>query len=902
MSKKKILKMIFSSFFACSLCLGLVSCGTKGDTGEKGDKGDVGEKGDKGDKGDNGLDGVDAVSAFDIAKGFGYQGNYGAFVTEVVKGTLGVQYDVLVSDDYKTFTYGWDGQTVTLSEKSILLDSRFTDSEVEAHDYIYNDIIKAVDAAKDGSADAPMTIYMAPGVYWTHDPLSESTDKAYQIEKECQYMNWVGLTDDARNVVIAFNYGHNVGYDGGNPTCFNISGDNFTISNMTIGGYCNIDLDYALNRSLNVEKRSTDVTQCQLGNYNGDKLYCNNVSFISRLNMMPFVSSKRALYVDCHMESTDDSLNGSSQAVYLNCDFDFYASKPWGGSSGVTLLNCDFNITHINVGNDPHQYLAKGAGRFNVIDCRFTDSTNKYNIGWSDILSDTYRSYYSNVTYNGVSIDFSDGGINADKGIDLTGTSALKAYKLVNSKGNVTYNVYNLLRGSDEWDPLGQKDVVTKLGGVDVATTLSATSTSYALEAGKDGSNTATITYKVTGPQSTEYTSNVTYSIDSLYADVVTLTKNADNTCTVTAINDREEAVDVIVNVTDASGLQSAVKINVKPSILEIAKATDLSVVQNADGTATVSYTISDLGGRADNSRINWYVCDDSTGTNPIHIATGRGNTPLKTITLQPAFAGKYLKVTVESKHIRSNYAEEATIISNTAITSAGIESIDTFNVDLATFVTDNNMTILPGYWMVNNASYGTGNKNGFKDYTGLYFTGNKSTTPTFSEIDYVPVSGTYNDMDVTLKVAPGKTAGQGFGSNNNFLEIRIKYDVNTGSGYALRIVRTSGDSTVVKLVALSKDASGNKVVEELATSTNTSVYLTECTIHVWTSGTKLYAHLETTATQPTTAIEKGYLASVDLEADITSNNYGGFGAYYESSTGDNTTYIGELTIKWLSE
>lgn len=108
------------------------------------------------------------------------------------------------------------------------------------------------------------------------------------------------------------------------------------------------------------------------------------------------------------MESTDDSLNGSSQAVYLNCDFDFYASKPWGGSSGVTLLNCDFNITHINIGTDPRQYLVKGAGRFNVIDSRFHDSTGlqTYKIGWSDILSDTYRSYYSNVTYNGVQTDF----------------------------------------------------------------------------------------------------------------------------------------------------------------------------------------------------------------------------------------------------------------------------------------------------------------------------------------------------------------------------------------------------------------------------------------------------------------------------------------------------------------
>ena len=46
-------------------------------------------------------------------------------------------------------------------------------------------------------------------------------------------------------------------------------------------------------------------------------------------------------------------------------------------------------------------------------------------------------------------------------------------------------------------------------------------------------------------------------------------------------------------------------------------------------------------------------------------------------------------------------------------------------------------------------------------------------------------------------------------------------------------------------------------------------------------------------------AVDKGYLATVDLGAEIKSNTNGGFGVYYESSTGDNTTYIGSLLIKW---
>lgn len=941
--KKQIVKSVLGSLCGASLIFGLAACGAKGDKGEKGDKGDQGIqgskgdkgdtgkgiakveynekneliitytdgttinlgviKGDKGDKGDTGEKGDNATDAYSIAKSFGYIGSYGDWLNDIIRGDLGVQYAVTLNDDYTSFTYGWDNKLVNLGQKAILLDSRLTDEEVSSHSYIYNDINAAIAAATDGTEEEQMVIYMAPGVYWTHDPDSSSTDQAFTIQKNCANMKWQGLTDDYRNVVIAFNYGHNVGYDGGNPTCFNISGDGFQIENLTVGGYCNIDLDYALNTSLNHEKRSTDVTQCQLGSYSGDKLYCRNVAFISRLNMMPFVSNARALYVDCHMESTDDSLNGSSKAVYLNCDFDFYASKPWGGSSGVTLLNCDFNITHINVGIDPHQYLVKGAGRFNVIDSRFHDSTGSqtYKIGWCDILSDTYRSYYSNVSYNGVQIDFSDGGINKDKGIDISGTQALKAYKLVNSKGNVTYNVYNLLRGNDDWDPLGQKALVTSLGGLDVPTNLALTTTSSNLETGSANASTAKLEYTISGPQNTDYNANanVSWSVDEAHKGLVSLAPQADGSCIVTATNEQEEAVDVIITARDQSGLAAAIKINVKPSILPIDKASNLQIIQNTDGTAKVSYDINNLGVRADNSRINWYVCDDVNGTNPIHVATGRGTSPLKSIVIHPAWVGKYLKATVESKHIRSDYAEAVSVLSDAPISNDGVMSFNEYEVNLEAFATDNNMTILPGYWIVNNASYGTGAKNGFKGYTGLYFNGSKSTSVPFSEIDYTPVDGTYGDMRLTMKVAPGKTAAQGFGSKGNFIEVRIKYDAQTKTGYAVRIERESGDSTIVKLVKLSLDAEGKQVVTVLAQSQSTSVYLTECTINVWTQDGKLYTHIETSAEQPKTAVDKGYLASVDLEAEITANTNGGFGIYYESSTGDNTSYIGSLKVEW---
>ncbi len=930
--KKKIIRCALLTLMTLSMTTNLSSCtnnrtssqvtqGEKGDKGDTGAKGDTGEKGDKGDTGtgiasvkidENGnliitytdgkvvnagkVDGYGQNIGYSIAKKFGYQYDYGTWVNQIVSKELGIQYNVELSSDYKTFVYGWDNKSVTLDEFNILLDSRLSDAEVQGHDFIYNNIRDAINACKAGTEEKKMNLYIAPGVYWAHDSQSESTTDAFQITKDCANMSWIGLSDDRRNVVLAFNYGHDEGYAGANPTCFDITGDNFSISNMTIGGYCNVDLEYPLNDSLNVEKRSTNVTQCQLGSYNSDKLYCDNVSFISRLNMNPFVSSKRAFYNNCHFESTDDSMNGSSQAVYLNCDFDFYASKPWYSSFGSTLLNCKFNLVHINTAESNYQYLSKAESRFNVIDCQFVDTTDSYQIGWSDVLSNTFRSYYSNVTYNSKKIDMG-AGKNSDKSVDITGTELLKAYKLTTKKGKTIYNIYNLLKGTDSWDPLGQKTLIESMNAQDIPTDMTVSEKSATLETAKTGSDRITLDYSITGLLSTDYKANssITWSVDGKYKDIVSLTKNEDQSCTVVATNDTDYTEKVLVTAKDKSGLVAVSELTVLPSVLPLSKASNLEISINGNGTASVDYTIADLGTRSDMSRINWYVCDDNTGTNPRHIATGRKDTPLKTIKLREAYIGKYLKAEVESKNIRSDYQEASSVFSTAAIKAEDVDLSLSYDVDLESFVTDNNLKDEEGYWYVNNAAYGTGNKNGFLGYEGLYFTGSKSTAPLFSEIDYTPVNKEYKNMDVTMKVAPGKTAGQGFGSNNNFLEVRIKYDHATNTGYGVRIVRTSGDSTKVQLVERTADGK----VNVLAESGNTSVYLTECTIHVWTKDEKLYTHIETSKEQPSTAVDKGYLHEVDLESEITGNTKGGFGAYLESSTGDNTTYIGSISMNW---
>ncbi|MDE6373385.1 MAG: hypothetical protein K2L72_02705, partial [Clostridia bacterium] len=454
---------------------------------------------------------------FDFAAGIAKNTDVYAKFTENVK-----QFPVTLAKDGKSFTYGYEGaeKTVEIGEKAIYIDGRLSDEEIEGFDNVYNSFKQAMDHLVDGTEAEPMTMYIAPWVYWIHNPDSTNTAEAFGIVKSCQNLHMIGLTDDPRNVVIAGNYGHDEGYVGGNWTMFNITGDGLTLKNLTFGDYCNVDLEYPLNPALNRSKRTNNVTQGQIASYNGDKLYAENVRFISRLNMMPFNNSKRALYVNCHLESTDDSLNGSSKAVYLGCDFEFYSSKPWGGSSGVTLLDCQMKICHINVGDTIYQYLSKGSGPYTLVDCEFIDDYDvPVVIGWSDVNNSTFRSYYSNVRRNGEPIHMDTAGKRPDTAVDITGTDLLKAYKLTDASGKTVYNVYNLLRGTDDWDPLGQKETVTALNGQDIATNINAYTgrnlKNVTIESGAATNGAATLEDSVNGPQSTNYKEGlaVTWSI-----------------------------------------------------------------------------------------------------------------------------------------------------------------------------------------------------------------------------------------------------------------------------------------------------------------------------------------------------------------------------------------------------
>lgn len=58
--------------------------------------------------------------------------------------------------------------------------------------------------------------------------------------------------------------------------------------------------------------------------------------------------------------------------------------------------------------------------------------------------------------------------------------------------------------------------------------------------------------------------------------------------------------------------------------------------------------------------------------------------------------------------------------------------------------------------------------------------------------------------MAITLNVDASKTAGQGFGSaTGQYLDLYIKFDTRTLTGYALRIIRTTKYSNAVDFILM---------------------------------------------------------------------------------------------------
>ena len=813
----------------------------------------------------------------------------------------------------------YQGETIQLSETAIYVDGSLSDELAAQYPYVYNDITKALsaDALKNGTADKPMTVYVAPYVYWIDDPAATDTVQKtegysvpYGMVVNSDYLTIKGLTGNPDNVVLAGNRGQSHASNG-NYTMFrfNCSGA-LTVKNITIGNYCSVDLDYPLMSELNQAKRTETITQAQLADVSGDKMFADNCNFISRLNLDPINGASRSLYNNCHFESTDDALNAN--AVYVGCDFDFYGNRPLYSSygTGSTFLGCTFNCKILNVEAEPTQFFTKEGGTITAVDCVYNSNLSvPISIGWTKTPSTSLKCYQSNIIHNGQSITI--GGEGAKETIDMTGKSVLDAYKVV-SGGKTYYNTYNLLKGSDDWDPLGVKDVIKAAGQDTVATQLSITSDVTEIESGKETASIGGTVNYFYGTNDT--TQKITYSVSDEDKAYVKLTDNGDGTCKVEGTNNDDAARKVIINASTESGLEAAVGITVKPSKIEAPAFTKAPVITNdGQGSLKVDYSL-DLGSREDMSAISWYRCTDAEGSNPILVAVTRNDSPEYTYKLTAGDVGYYIMAKVESKNIRSDYGTPVNTVYDKAI---GVKDVRSKNLstDFSNFPNIKQSEIKAGFWTVDynrpadTESFGSWQGADTEEPWKYGTTGNGCVGAGLyegtqgSRIMYTPVEGTYGDMSLELVVDPAKTAGQGFGSAGQYMDVLLKFDTSTLTGYGLRIVRTKASSNAVTFVLVKYD---NGTVTEISDEVIASCYATGCTISLKVEGNKLTAHVETPTEQLADQAAKGYPHVVDLTADIEVNSFGGVAIQHTGTVGSggwqNTTMLHNLNVTWEGE
>lgn len=813
----------------------------------------------------------------------------------------------------------YQGETIQLSETAIYLDGSLSDELAAQYPYVYNDITKALsaDALKNGTAGKPMTVYVAPYVYWIDDPAATDTVQKtegysvpYGMVVNSEYLTIKGLTGNPDNVVLAGNRGQSHASNG-NYTMFrfNCSGA-LTVKNITIGNYCSVDLDYPLMSELNQAKRTETITQAQLADVSGDKMFADNCNFISRLNLDPINGASRSLYNNCHFESTDDALNAN--AVYVGCDFDFYGNRPLYSSygTGSTFLGCTFNCKILNVEAEPTQFFTKEGGTITAVDCVYNSNLSvPISIGWTKTPSTSLKCYQSNIIHNGQSITI--GGEGAKETVDITGKSVLDAYKIV-SGGKTYYNTYNLLKGSDDWDPLGVKDVIKAAGQDTVATQLSITSDVTEIESGKETASIGGTVNYFYGTNDT--TQKITYSVSDEDKAYVKLTDNGDGTCKVEGTNNDDAAKKVIINASTESGLEAAVGITVKPSKLDAPEYIKTPVITNdGQGSLKVDYSL-DLGSREDMSAISWYRCTDAEGSNKVLVAVTRNDSPEYTYKLTAGDVGYYIMAKVESKNIRSDYGTPVNTVYDKAI---GVKDVRSKNLstDFSNFPNIKQSEIKAGFWTVDynrpadTESFGSWQGADTEEPWKYGTTGNGCVGAGLyegtqgSRIMYTPVEGTYGDMSLELVVDPAKTAGQGFGSAGQYMDVLLKFDTSTLTGYGLRIVRTKASSNAVTFVLVKYD---NGTVTEISDEVIASCYATGCTISLKVEGNKLTAHVETPTEQLADQAAKGYPHVVDLTADIEVNSFGGVAIQHTGTVGSggwqNTTMLHNLNVTWEGE
>jgi hypothetical protein len=828
----------------------------------------------------------------------------------------------------------WNGKTFALDQNTNFLDSRLDRAQLAGNPYAFSTVKDAVAALKNGTADKPMLLLTAPGVYWVDDP----DDPAIRggagggapvgMTIACNYLYFYGLSTAKENVVFAVNRGQTQGA-AGNYTMFSIRGTGLKSENVTFGNYCNVDLRFPLDPSLNRARRADAIAQAQLFSYNGGDGVAINSGFVSRLNLLPFART----YLNCHIESSG---HAGGNSVYIGCTLEFYGTNFSGGRS---FFNCDIYLKPSAAGfrgRSTHRFgFTDGTGAGGVcIDTRFHRSREMIDhnvaaeISWDRVpQSATTRGYQHNVTLDGEPYVIQNAATPGATVVIPEGSDLLKAYK-VNHNGHTYYNLPNILSGADPFGHAKEIRAAALAAGKDenyylhipLSAALRLASDSSATI--RSGQTTATLTCGVAPAAYASSRLLGKWGFTASDPSMVQMTAGSNNSVTVAGTNTTAAPVDVIIVAKNELGLEACARLKVEPPFVEpprFARAPEIT--SPADGRVALSYAL-DLGSdpRKDESSITWYRCADEKGSNPLKVAVSRRNKAETTYTLSDGDVDHYLMATIRPKHSVSDAGPTHTVYGRSPVAKDDLKShvIDT---DFQNFPADPQPKILPGTWTLdgyvapeagrnntpryaanpNSWNYGPG-QSGSSGYYGLY------QTARGARMIYTPVGDKHGDMTVRAKFAPSKNSGQGFGSaTEQFLDVYIKYDLATNTGYGLRIQRL----TTEEIDAIGYQGAGavagcafflarfeKGAMTSVSKKVMSSAFRSECTVALTAKNGRFLASVTSSETNRA-GDAFDYPREVQFDVPIEGNSFGGTGMLFTGTVGGNAVLVTGWQASW---
>ena len=394
-------------------------------------------------------------------------------------------------------------------------------------------------------------------------------------------------------------------------------------------------------------------------------------------------------------------------------------------------------------------------------------------------------------------------------------------------------------------------------------------------------------------------------------------------------------------------GLEGAVELTVYPQLMEAPDFLEApEMIQEEKGSCCIRYRLA-LEGYKDRSVISWYRCEDAEGRNPMLTAVTRENEPLQAYPLTDGDVGYHLMAKLVPCHMRSRQGEAVVLVSGRPVfeddilekqweTEDGIQKI-MISTDFRNMPAISQEKVRPGFWTVdcrrpgdtlNFAKWaevdsreygGEHDREQAVECSGKYGrecsreharepwkygqTGNGSVGVGLyqnvqgARLLYTPVEGVYGDMRLRLLADPAKTAGQGFGSAGQYMDICIKFDTLSLTGYGVRIVRTKEASDGVRFVPVQYDHGEVRLLKE---GVMTSCYCTGCEIVLSARGGRLMIHGESKMVD---AMERKcrYEAVADMMVEIEENSYGGIAIWHTGTPGtggwQNTTMLHFLEV-----